>query len=114
MTMDRIEREKRTVSAMIALYCHGHHGSAGALCTDCQDLQDYALARLDRCPFGVQKPTCAKCPIHCYKADRRAEIKEVMRYAGPRMLRRHPLLAAMHQVDSLRAKGTRGKADTES
>jgi hypothetical protein len=29
----------------------------------------------------------------------RARIKEVMRYAGPRMLYRHPILALWHQWD---------------
>lgn len=99
--MTRVQREKRTVSAMIDLYCRAHHPGADALCAECGDLRDYALARLDRCPFGDGKPTCAKCPVHCYKPDMRDRIKEVMRYSGPRMLRRHPLLAVMHQIDSL-------------
>ena len=103
--MKRIEREKRTVSAMIALYCRAHHSAAEAPCADCSELSNYALARLDRCPFEDKKPTCAKCPIHCYNADMKARIKEVMRYSGPRMLQRHPLLAIMHQLDSLGGRG---------
>jgi hypothetical protein len=102
MAVARIQREKRTVSAMIDLYCRANHSPTDALCTECKALRDYALARLGRCPFGDKKPTCAKCPVHCYKPDMRAQIREVMRYAGPRMLRRHPLLALMHQLDSLR------------
>jgi hypothetical protein len=100
--MTRIEREKRTVSGMIALYCRAHHSAGAALCEDCLRLRDYALARLDRCPFGADKPTCADCPVHCYKPDMRARIKTVMRYSGPRMSYRHPLLALMHWLDSLR------------
>ena len=100
--MTRIDREKRTVSAMIALYCRAHHSAGAALCEDCERLRDYALARLDRCPFGAGKPTCASCPVHCYKPDMRARIKTVMRYSGPRMSYRHPLLALMHWLDSLR------------
>ena len=89
---------------MIELYCHANHSTAGELCQECTKLHDYAIARLNRCPFGADKTTCAKCPIHCYKPDMKAQIKKVMRYSGPRMLRRHPLLAIMHQFDSLRAK----------
>jgi len=100
--MTRIEREKRTVSAMIALYCRAHHSAGAALCEDCERLHDYALARLDRCPFGAGKPTCASCLVHCYKPDMRARIKTVMRYSGPRMSYRHPVLALMHWLDSLR------------
>ena len=102
MAMARIQREKRTVSVMIEMYCHAQHSTPDALCAECKKRRDYALARLDRCPFGDHKPTCARCPVHCYKPDMKAQIKEVMRYAGPRMLGRHPLLALMHQLDSLR------------
>jgi len=104
--MTRIDREKRTVGAMIALYCRANHSTNGELCEECKKLYDYAVARLDRCPFGADKTTCAKCPIHCYKPDMKAQVKRVMRYSGPRMLRRHPLLALMHQLDSLRANAT--------
>lgn len=95
----RLARERKTVTAMIRIYCRGRHASRGELCEACAQLQAYALCRLDRCPFGVEKPTCAHCPVHCYKEERRAQIREVMRYAGPRMLWRHPLLAVLHLLD---------------
>ncbi len=97
----RIAREKATVAAMIALACADRHGSLGGLCPDCLALRDYAHARLDRCPFGARKTTCGQCAIHCYKPDMRARVREVMRYAGPRMLLRHPLMAIQHQCDTL-------------
>ncbi len=55
----RIRREKRTVAAMIELYCRDEHGSADGLCEECRTLHDYAMQRLDRCPFGEEKSTCA-------------------------------------------------------
>jgi hypothetical protein len=96
----RIEREKRTVSSMITLYCRGRHGSTGNLCPECAELQAYALQRLEKCPFAPEKPACANCTVHCYKPGMRERIREVMRYAGPRMLLRHPYLALMHLLDS--------------
>lgn len=98
----RIEREKRTVAAMIKLYCHDLHGSAGALCPTCAAIHEYAMQRLDRCPFQEGKTTCAKCAVHCYKPDMREQIKVVMRHAGPRMLWRHPRLAVQHLLDGRR------------
>lgn len=89
-------RERKTITAMISLYCRQQHASAGTLCAECAALADYAAQRLEKCPFGDEKPTCAKCPIHCYKPERRAQVREVMRYAGPRLLRRRPLLAIRH------------------
>ncbi|HNR32353.1 MAG TPA: nitrous oxide-stimulated promoter family protein, partial [Candidatus Hydrogenedentes bacterium] len=41
-------------------------------------------------------------PIHCYKPVMREQTRAVMRYAGPRMLFRHPWLTVMHYVDGLR------------
>jgi hypothetical protein len=95
----RIAREKSTIRAMIAIFCRAHHGGAHALCPECEELLNYAFCRLDRCPFGADKPTCARCPIHCYKPALRERVKAVMRYAGPRMLLRHPILAVRHLLD---------------
>lgn len=91
-------RELRTVDHMIHLYCRHHHGTEVQLCPSCLELLAYARQRLLNCPYGEEKPTCAKCPIHCYKPDVRVKIRDVMRYAGPRMLMRHPVLAVRHLV----------------
>ena len=96
----RVARECQTVAAMIRIFCRGRHGSQGELCDTCQQLHAYAMCRLDRCPYGAAKPTCAHCPIHCYRPQMRERIREVMRYAGPRLLLRHPLLAIRHMLDS--------------
>ena len=60
-----------------------------------------ALARLERCKYGPDKPKCEACTTHCYKPAMRDAIREVMRYAGPRMLVRHPVMALGHTVDGL-------------
>ncbi len=99
----RIEREKRTVEVMIGMYCP-HHASSSELCAGCHDLLEYALARIDRCPFLEAKPPCSSCPVHCYKPEMREQIRSVMRYAGPRMLLSHPVLAVAHMVDGLKKR----------
>jgi hypothetical protein len=99
----RLVREKRTLQAMVRIYCRAHHATRGSLCEECRTLCDYALGRLDRCPYGAEKTTCARCPTHCYKAAMRERIKVVMRYAGRRMLFRHPVLALFHLLDARRA-----------
>lgn len=101
----RIDRGHKTIEAMIGIYCHDHHETgADTLCPDCQELLDYARVRLDKCPFGEEKPTCSRCTIHCYKPDMRERITLVMRYAGPRMMHKHPILAMHHALDGLRKK----------
>ncbi|MBI4733960.1 MAG: nitrous oxide-stimulated promoter family protein [Rubrobacteridae bacterium] len=96
---DRLERERHTIQVMIKLFCNGNHRTSDALCAECQQLQVYAMQRIDKCPYQRDKPTCAKCTIHCYKPTMREHIRQVMRYAGPRMLLSHPLLAVCHYLD---------------
>jgi hypothetical protein len=94
----RMERERKTVEAMVHLFCIGHHGDRTGSCNECSDLYEYALSRLKMCPFQSEKPTCARCSVHCYRPDRREQIRAVMRYSGPRMLIHHPLLAMHHML----------------
>ncbi len=100
---DRRARELKTIQAMVRMYCRGHHGGSGTpLCEECSALFDYASRRLDRCDFGDAKPTCANCVVHCYSADMRERVRTVMRWAGPRMIFRHPVLALFHKLDGRR------------
>ena len=75
-----------------------------SLCPQCQALLDYAHKRLERCKFGEDKPSCTRCPVHCYKPAMREQIRQVMRYSGPRMLLHDPIMAIRHLWDFLRAK----------
>jgi predicted amidophosphoribosyltransferase len=97
-----MERERRTIEAMIRLYCERVHSTNNGLCAECDDLRAFAELRLSKCPFQEEKPTCASCPIHCYKPDRREQIRAVMRYSGPRMMLKHPILAVRHMLDGRR------------
>lgn len=96
----RMTREFNTLKAMLRIYCHSQHGAATldeqGLCPECGELLAYARRRLAGCPFGVDKPTCAHCQIHCYGPKQREAVRVVMRHAGPRMLWRHPVLALAH------------------
>ena len=97
----RLVREFRTLAAMLHTYCRAHHGGS-ALCGECQALRDYAETRLARCRFQEDKPTCVKCPVHCYRPDARERVRQVMRFAGPRMLWRHPVMSLRHWLDGFR------------
>ena len=98
---NKIKNEKKTVSAMIGIYCTSHHNTRkNDLCESCSTLLNYALLRIDKCVFGLNKPSCEKCPVHCYKKKYRDEIKTIMRYAGPRMLFKHPILAIKHIIQN--------------
>jgi hypothetical protein len=101
----RRARELKTIEAMMRLYCrgHAHPPKQGAtLCAECDALFEYATRRLERCVFGDAKPTCANCLVHCYTRDMRERVRLMMRWAGPRMIFRHPILAIRHKLDGRR------------
>ena len=98
----RRARELKTIRVMVEMYCCDHHGSSDPQCPRCAELMAYAARRLERCVFGDAKPTCTNCTVHCYTPDRREEVRVVMRYAGPRMLLRHPWLGITHLIDGRR------------
>ncbi len=97
--MSSIEREKETIKRMIEIYCWKKHGSRrGDFCPQCLELLNYAFQRLDLCPFGEKKPTCRKCPVHCYRPDMKERIKKVMRFSGPRLLIYDPFGWLLHEI----------------
>lgn len=95
MNKNQIEEEKEVVEVMIRLYCT-HKERNVELCESCAELLEYAKNRLDRCPFADKKGSCKNCSIHCYKATYRIKMQEIMRFAGPRMLFYHPVMAIRH------------------
>ena len=101
MSGKRISREKLTIKKMIDLY-QAKCPQASAEPEHYEALFAYAQKRLDKCVFGEQKPACKQCPVHCYQPAKREEMKQIMRWAGPRMLWRHPILTVRHLIDDKR------------
>ncbi|MGD9395889.1 MAG: nitrous oxide-stimulated promoter family protein [Candidatus Thorarchaeota archaeon] len=94
-----IQKEKETVEKMIRYYCEKKHSdSRGLLCAECQSLLEYSHNRLEQCQYQEDKPTCRKCPVHCYRPTMRDEIRRVMRFSGPRYVLRAPLDWIRHQI----------------
>jgi len=99
----RLKREFKTMRRMVEIHCRDHcDANTGTPCPECSEFLAYAERRLEKCPYGDDKPVCAKCPVHCYRKQRREQAREIMRYAGPRMMLRHPWLALMHMFDKFR------------
>jgi len=101
----RLQREWRTMQAMVGIYCRGqgHERRPDVdLCQVCSAFFEYATRRLEKCPYGPAKPTCARCPVHCYKPQPRELARTIMRYSGPRMMLRHPWLSITHVADKVR------------
>jgi len=109
-----VQQEQATIASMTSLYCRAKHDAQVELCPECKELLDYAQSRVTRCLFLPEKPVCARCPVHCYQAPYRERVREVMRFAGPRLIFKDPIAVLRHfrmmmradsaQVAQLRAK----------
>lgn len=102
-TETKRQREKKTVSLMISIYCRKNHGGK-RLCPEYAALDAYARSRSDHCPFMETKTFCSNCRVHCYRPEMRKKIREVMRFSGPRMMLYHPIMALRHGIESGKEK----------
>ena len=101
----RREREKRTISNMVAIYCAGNHDASARtetsfagepLCPACKAIDDYCVLRTERCRPMAPPPRREESGNHCYAPAQREQIRAIMRYAGPRMILYHPVAAIRH------------------
>lgn len=105
---EKRRREKEIVSKMIHIYCKRKH-KRKHLCKECAELDEYAKMRSDKCPFMENKTFCSNCKVHCYKADMRERIRDVMRFSGPRMIFYHPIMAIKHLIESKKEKRSKNE-----
>jgi hypothetical protein len=97
MENKRQKQEKKTIQIMIGMFCHANHGTRkNELCFECSDLLQYAQERIDRCPYQDKKSVCSICKVHCYRKEKQEQIRNVMRFGGPRMIFSHPIIAIQH------------------
>ena len=98
------EKDLITLATFIRLYCLHNHGEevkhivrlnthdlpkmmggSVVLCPSCANLLAHAFYKRSVCPFDP-KPACKHCPRHCYHPSCRAQIREVMKFSGKRLL----------------------------
>jgi hypothetical protein len=95
------KRDIRLLGKFVEVYCAGKHGELlrsdyplpeglgqRILCSECREFMAYAISRRQSCPLESEKPTCKNCRIHCYAAPERAKVREIMSFAGRRLMMR--------------------------
>lgn len=97
----KIERQKATIALMLRLYCK-HRLGLKEMDEEHLRLLDYCSRRLDRCRWQDAKPACKDCLVHCYAPAEREKIREIMRWAGPRMILYAPIETLRHFFEGLR------------
>lgn len=93
MIKTRVELEKDIVLKMIDIY----YKKNGTL-EEKVELKAYATKRLIHCKFGNDKSFCSHCKIHCYAPKYKEQIKKVMKYSGPRIVFKHPIMVIRHII----------------
>ncbi|MBN2510555.1 MAG: nitrous oxide-stimulated promoter family protein [Spirochaetales bacterium] len=86
---------------MHCIYCRGVHNNVtgnGSLCDACDDLFRYSIERTRSCKWKEKGRLCSACEVHCFSKEKRAAILQIMRYAGPRLVFTHPLLAFRYLI----------------
>lgn len=95
------KKDIKLIGKFVEVYCCGkHYGTrhvpvdlpaglgAHILCSECASFLKYAVDRRLKCPLEAEKPTCKHCRIHCYDKQRREKVREIMSYAGRRLMLR--------------------------
>jgi len=95
------KKDIRLIGKFVEVYCAGKHGTAErsqvslpaglearTLCRECAAFLEYAVLKRLKCPLEAEKPTCKHCRIHCYDRTRREKVREIMGYAGRRLMMR--------------------------
>lgn len=123
MADPQVLKDTRLLGDFAVIYCRGMHAGAertplvsegaslgvyGArpprVCTGCAELLTYAEQRRAYCAKDP-KPFCSYCDTHCYKPAMREQMRDVMRYAGPRsLLSGHAIDGIKHVIDGRKAR----------
>ena len=123
MADEKARSDTRLLGDFTRIYCRGVHRAADRsplvsdaaglgvygrkppeVCGECADLLRYAEKRRAYCPKDP-RPFCSYCDTHCYTAEMRERMREVMRYAGPRsLLHGHAIDGVKHLIEGRKAR----------
>jgi hypothetical protein len=104
-----------TLVRFVGFYCNARHdrrqqaevpladglrqrlGTVPRLCPACAELLLHGIGKREVCPLDP-KPSCRRCRIHCYSPAYRQQVREVMAFAGPRLILRGRLDYLWHYL----------------
>jgi len=83
------KKDIRLIRKFVEIYCAGkQHSAEQHLCPECATFLEYAIAKRLKCPLEAEKPTCKHCRVHCYDTLHREKMREIMSYAGRKLVMR--------------------------
>ena len=63
-----------------------------------------AFSHTDRCPHSFFKTFCHQCPTTCYKLTDLERIEPIMKYAGRKIMIKHPIMGLKFVINLIRSK----------
>lgn len=97
----RQKKDIRLIGKFVEVYCAGKQHDAEparvplpagmgerTLCPECAAFLEYAIRKRLNCPLEAEKPTCKHCRIHCYDKPHCEKVREIMAYAGRKLMMR--------------------------
>ena len=95
MAASKTNKDLKTLEAMARIYCSKWHAAsakdAAGVCEECRTAVEATFNRADACPYD-HAHNCQDCTTKCQRGENQERIKQIMRYAAPRMIYRHPLM----------------------
>ncbi|KWZ79082.1 nitrous oxide-stimulated promoter family protein [Anaerococcus tetradius] len=89
----KLKEEYIIVCEMIDLY---HRKNDSFSDDEISELKAYVKSKLSSCIHGSSKLFCSYCKIHCYEPARREQIREIMKFSGPRFIFYRPGMSIKH------------------
>ena len=112
--LDRRKKDAGVLIKFVSIFCREKHGDRPksdfqlknvdleqftpdriSLCNECDKLLGHALTKLSLCPYNP-KPKCKNCTTHCYRPEYRRQIRKVMGFVGPYLIKRGHLGMLFH------------------
>ena len=63
-----------------------------------------AFRHTERCPHSFYKTFCHQCPTTCYKLTDLEQIEPIMKYAGRKIILKHPIMGLKFVINLIRSK----------
>ncbi len=93
---------EKTLHRMHMIYCkHNNHKvrlDNNGLCQSCQNLLNYSLLKTSKCKHKEKGRLCSSCKNHCFSHEKRSQIRQLMRFSGPRLFLSNPILSIRYLI----------------
>lgn len=112
---NNVPKERENIRKSFGKYCNDNHGTSdGKLCPKCTALLTTVMLKIQRCPYGINKPVCDSCETPCFGEEVTNGFLDIMKSSRKKMLLSHPLMTIKHKIANLGADYAKMQRDKKS